>query len=167
MREFRGGGWGWTDISVRTTYQSVARIQFPSMKAFDATGASRRGIKGSGKIEGKAMRIWDEQKGYWLLEDKGASNHLMLIGAGTPLRAGQQNLKVLLPTCPVSLIYRESYHWLLLKSGFPSHFKSAGQRWQPFPVLWPLVSCSPVILATREKEEEAVFYGPGMCGVIR
>lgn len=51
------------------------------------------------------MRIGeDEQKGDWLLQDKGASDHLMLAGAGTPLSAVQQNLKVLLPTCSVSLI---------------------------------------------------------------
>lgn len=51
------------------------------------------------------MRVGeDEQKGNWLLQDEGAFDHLMLTGAGTPLSAVQQNLKVLLLTCSVSLI---------------------------------------------------------------
>lgn len=51
MTEFRGG-FSCADASVRTIYQSVARRPFPSMKAFDATRASRRDIKGFGKMLG-------------------------------------------------------------------------------------------------------------------
>lgn len=51
MTEFRGR-FSCADASVRTIYQSVARRAFPSMKAFDATQASRRDTKGFGKMLG-------------------------------------------------------------------------------------------------------------------
>jgi len=38
------------DMSMRTICQSMARRHLQSMKAFDATGASRKGIKGFGIV---------------------------------------------------------------------------------------------------------------------